>query len=125
MIQPFAPIEIALKEVLEQWYPDKVGGDMSFEAGEGLYIMVGLVDGHTTKLGGEWVVDIDIFADDYATAIEAASDIEAKLLDGAHRGGGMILDGIYQSLTARPMPWDDDNVTRLGAVYGMTARRSG
>lgn len=129
-INPFPLIEVAVKDVIEQKYPlsdGKVGGDLSYESGQDLYVFVGLVpgSGSTDETTGEWAVDIEVFAPSYASAMTHSLALEALLLPGRHATSSMILDNVYQNTSPSERPWDDDSVFRVGATYVFTGRRSG
>ena len=126
---PFPMIELALKELIVARFPDaedKLGGDLSFESGDGLYVWYGLVGGSTDQLEGEWVVDIDVFGDSYGSAMDAALELEAGLLGKTYaRTELMRIDNISQNEAPVERPWDDEQVFRIGATYVFTARRTG
>ena len=127
---PFPMIEIALKELIVERFPEadgKLGGDLSYERGDGLYVWYGLVPGGaSTATDGEWIVDIDVFADSYAAAMQAALELEAGLLGKTYgRTSEMRIDSITQNESPAERPWDDDAVFRIGATYVFTARRPG
>lgn len=129
MTNPFPMVEKAVKELVEDVYPaavGKVGGDLSYERGDGLYVWIGLIPtGGTTQIDGEWVLDIDVFGDSYATAMTHALALEALLVGPKHVTSVMRLDNCYQNVGPAERPWDDDSVYRIGATYVFTARRSG
>jgi hypothetical protein len=122
-------VEMALKELIEAKYPaadGKVGGDLSYSPGDGLYVWIGLIaGGQTTETSGEWIVDIDCFGDTYASAMTHALAIEAKLHERRHVTSTMRLDNTYQNAGPAERFWDDDKVFRIGATYIFTARRPG
>lgn len=127
---PFPMIELALKELLVERFPEaenKLGGDLSYERGQGLYVWYGLVPGgSSTATEGEWIVDIDTFGDSYAAAMQASLELEAGLLGKTYgRTSQMRIDSITQNESPTERPWDDDAVFRVGATYVFTARRPG
>lgn len=126
---PFGMIELAVKELIETKYEPaqgKVGGDLAYEAGQDLYVWIGLVPGgSTTQIDGQWTVDIDCFGPDYASAMRAALDLEAVLVGPRHVTSVMRLDNCYQNMGPSERPWDDESVFRIGATYVFTARRTG
>lgn len=127
MAQPFEMVEKAVKELIEARYEaaqGKVGGDMSFEAGEGFYVWIGLVPGGSTnETQGEWVLDIDVFGDAYGTAMGHALGVEGALIGSRLHTPTMRLDNCYQNEGPAERPWDDESVYRIGATYTFTARR--
>lgn len=127
MVQAFTPIEEAIREVIEQWYPGKTGGDLSYERGDGLLIVISQVPGagRTDETSGQWTIDLDVFGDEYLPTMDICLDIEAKLIGQAHRTTNMIIDKIVQTMAPASLPWEDSSVTRLGSGYVLTARRRG
>lgn len=125
----FASIELAVKELIEDRYEfarGHIGGELSYQHGDGLYVWFGLVAGQTDQLEGSWAVDIDVFADSYGQAMQHALGVEAALLGRRYgRTSVMRLDSITQNEAPVERPWDDDSVFRVGATYAFTARRSG
>lgn len=129
-IQPFPMVEKAVKELIETAYPaaaGKVGGDLAYEAGDDLYVYIGLVPGGTSdEIEGLWILDVDVFAASYAVAMTHALALEPLLLArGGHVTSVMRLDSVSQNGSPAERPWDDDTVFRIGATYVFTARRSG
>lgn len=128
MTREFGMIEIAVRKLLELRRPDLVGhtgADLSYEQGDGYYVWIGLVGGNTTQIEGDWAVDIDVFADDYQTAMRLALSIESLLLNRPYgRTTEMRIDSITQNEAPVERPWDADEVFRIGATYAFTARRS-
>lgn len=127
-IQPFPMIELAIKELIEAKYPaaeGKVGGDLSYKRGDGLYVHVALVGGAGDDRFGTWVVDIDTFAATYSAAMGASLDLEAILLVRRHVTSIMRLDNTTQNEVPTERPWEDDSAFRVGATYVFTARRPG
>lgn len=130
MVQPFPNIEKIVKAVIETEYAPaagKVGGDLAFEPGSGLYVYVSHIagSGHTTATGGEWGLDIDVFADSYGDAMNHALAIEAMLLEGPHRTDNLIIDVSTETMAPCELPWEDETVTRIGSIWVFTARRRG
>lgn len=127
MTTAFPLIEQAVKELIETKYPaadGKVGGDLSYDQGEGLYVWLGLVPGGSTdQIEGLWVLDIDCFGDDYSTVMTHALALEAALIGPRHVTSVLRLDNCYQNQAPAERPWDDDRVYRIGAIYTFTARR--
>ena len=128
-VTPFPMIERALKELIVQRYPaaeGRLGGDLSFESGDGLYVWYALVGGSSDQIEGEWIVDIDVFGDSYGAAMDAALALEAGLLGKTYaRTELMRIDNISQNEVPVERPWDDELVFRIGATYVFTARRTG
>lgn len=127
-IQPFAPIEVAAKEMVEARYPaaaGKVGGDLSY-SGTGLYVWIGLIPGagQADQKFGQWALDIDVFGTDYMETMQQALDIEAALLPGRFTGSAMVVDLVTGGGPSE-VPWDDETVYRISGLYTFTARRSG
>lgn len=127
MTVAFTPIEKAVQEVIETWHPGKTGGNLSYTRGDGLLIVISLVPGagRTDQVNGEWTVDLDVFGDNYLDTMGVALDLEAKLLGAPFVTSGMIVDSSFQTISPAPLPWEDDEVTRLGLGFVFTARRKG
>lgn len=130
-IQPFGPIEAAVKELVEAKYPvaaGKVGGDLSYTSDQELYVWIGLLPGggNTDEIEGTWAVDIDVFGNAYMTAMNHALELEAVLLTpGGHVTPTMRVDRVFQNAGPAEGPWDDDAAYRISATYVFTARRRG
>ena len=128
-IKPFPLVEMAVKELIETKYgvsEGRVGGDLSYSRGDEFYVWIALVPGGgTTEIDGEWVLDIDVFADTYSDSMSHALALEAILLERRHATSVMRLDRTYQNEAPSERPWDDDSVYRIGATYVFTARRPG
>ena len=124
-------IEKALRELIDTKMEDvsreQIGGDLSYDAvTDPFYIWIGLVTGSTTAVDGQWVIDIDVFDNDYTQAMDRALALEAILLArGGHWTSLMRLDNVTQNEAPVSRPWDDENAYRVGATYSFTARRSG
>ena len=129
MTTPFPMIEKAVKALIETKYPEsegKVGGDLSYQAGDGFYVWIGLVPGGgTTQTEGQWTLDIDVFADTYAQAMGRALMIEAHIVGSRHVTEVMRIDTCTQNQAPSERPWDDEQTYRVGGTYTFTARRSG
>lgn len=127
-INPFPIVEMAVKELIETRYEPadgKVGGDLSYNRGDGLYVWIGLVPGGVaTEVDGEWNLDIDVFSDTYGEAMNHALKLEAILLERRHATSVMRLDRTHQNEVPSERPWSDDEVYRIGATYVFTARRT-
>ncbi len=128
MTAAFQMIEKAVKEVIEAAYPaaaGATGGDLNYNTGDALWVLVGLVGGSTTSVDGAWAVDIDVLAPTYGEAMGHALAIEAALVDRRHVATGMIIDRCVQNEAPSERPWDDESASRVGSAYVFTARRSG
>lgn len=129
MTTPFPMIEKAVKALIETKYVESVGkvvGDLSFMPGGGFRVWIGLVPGGgSTETDGEWIMDIDVFADSYAEALGRSLALEALLIGARHVTGVMRIDNIYQNEAPTERPWDDERASRVGSTYTVTARRSG
>ena len=125
---PFPMIEKAVKELIETKYPaanGKVGGDLSYVAGDGLYVRIALIPGgRSDRVNGQWSLDIETFGDTYSSAMQSSLDLEAVLVGPRHVTSVMRLDNCYQNSSPSERPWDDDAVYRVGAIYVFTGRRS-
>lgn len=126
---PFPMIEKALKSLIETKYAEadgKVIGDLSYVPGGGFRVWIGLVPGGgSDQTEGEWIVDIDVFADTYTEAMGRALVLETHLIGARHVTEVMRIDNVYQNETPTERPWDDEQSYRVGSTYTVTARRSG
>lgn len=139
-IPSFGSIEEAIKALLLASYEplvalgddagDHIGGDLSFEPGDGWYIRIDKTAGRTDRFGGDFVVDIEVFGDSsigYLATESHALDIEALLLGYPHvvevEDRKVVFDEVSQNALPDELPWEDDTVTRMGATYVITARR--
>lgn len=140
-IKSFGSIERALEKFLLQHYqplvdlgPDadgRVGGELAFDpATMPWYIRIDKVGGRSDRLEGDFVVDIEVFGArsvGYVNTESHALDIEALLLGYPHvvevDGRRVVFDTVSQNTLPDELPWEDDEVTRLGATYVITARR--
>jgi hypothetical protein len=127
MTEPFQMVEKAIRELIETRYPvaeGKVGGDLDFTSGQGaFYVFIGLVDGSTDQIEGEWIVDIDVLADRYSQAMQTSLALEAILVGPRHVTPTMRIDNCYQNQAPHELPWDDESSYRVGGTYVFTARR--
>lgn len=128
-MQPFPMIEKAVKALIETKYAEadgKVIGDLSFTPGDGFRIWLGLVPGGGSgEVDGEWVVDVDVFADTYNEAMGRSLMLETHLIGARHVTEVMRIDNCYQNEAPSERPWADEQSFRAGATYTFTARRSG
>lgn len=126
---PFPIIEKALVEVITRDYAPssgKVFGELQQPPANDWIIVIGVIPGGSAdELFGTWYVDVDVLGWDPITVREVANDIEPILLRRGIRATTMRLDDAFQNIGPAERPWDDDNVIRIGATYGFTARRSG
>lgn len=128
-MQPFPMIERAMKALIETKYPEadgKVIGDLSFTPGDGWAVWLGLVPGGgADAVEGEWIIDVDVFADSYTEAMGRSLMLETLLIGARHVTEVMRIDNVYQNETPVERPWNSEAVYRVGATYTVTARRSG
>lgn len=131
-VKPFGSIELAVKALLVDGYEpateDNVGGSLDYQVGQGLYIRVDKVPGgRSDRFGGDFVVDLEVFGVNYLETESHALDIEALLLGYPHvvevDGRTVVFDEVSQNSGPDELPWEDDEVSRLGATYVITARR--
>lgn len=137
-IKAWGPFLRGVKALLETSLPDitglpeadrdgRVGGDFSFERKDGWYIRLGLIDSTSDRIGGQFVFDLEVWGDDYADAESRANRVDALILGYPHvvevDDYKWVFDTVSQNTGPRELPWEDDEVTRLGATYVITARR--
>jgi hypothetical protein len=111
---------------------ERVGGEMpgALEPTD-WYIRIDRVPGgRTDSFEGTFVVDVEVFSQDYLNAERIASDIEGLLLAHGYHvviadGKRWVLDDVFQNTGVADLPWSgDDDTYRLAATYAFTARRS-
>lgn len=126
--QPFKLIEQAVKELIVTEYAPpagSVGGDPGYKHGDDLFIWISLIPGGSTdQVYGEWILDIDVLAPNYGDAMRHSLALEAILVGPRHSTSVMRIDNVYQNEGPAERPWDDEQVSRVGATYVFTARRS-
>ena len=138
-IRPFASIDRALLALLVAQplqiddtttaVPEaQVGGDFAYQPTMPWYIRIDKVPGGSSdRFGGQFIVDIEVFAADYLLAESVAFAIEALLLGYPHvvevDGRKVVIDDVSQNASPAELPWEDDSVSRLGSTYVLTARR--
>lgn len=128
-MKPFPMIEKAVKALIETRYAEadgKVIGDLSYQRGDGFAVWIAIVPGGTSdQIEGEWVVDVDVFADSYTDAMGRSLMLESHLIGARHVTEVMRIDNVYQNEAPAERPWEAEDVYRVGATYTFTARRSG
>ena len=129
-MQPFPMIEKAVKALIETRYPEAEGhttGELSYAFGKGWRVYIALVPGGggADEIEGEWVVDVDVFADTYTEAMGRSLMLETFLIGARHVTDVMRIDNGYQNETPSERPMVGDRGFRVGATYTFTARRSG
>jgi hypothetical protein len=132
-IKPFGSIELAVRELLlanvTDATPEQVDGDFAYDpATMPFFIRIDKVPGTSTdRFGGDFAIDVEVFGVNYLEVESQALDIEALLLGYPHvvRVGDLtwVFDEVTQNSSPNELPWEDDEVTRLGATYVITARR--
>ena len=138
-VKPFGSIETALKALLLAKYPPlvdlgsaaaaRVGGDLAYDAATmDFYIRLDKVPGgRNDRFGGAFIVDVEVFGVNYLETESRSLDIEALLLGYPHvvevGDKTWVFDTVSQNTGPDDLPWEDDEVSRLGATYVITARR--
>lgn len=135
-VKPFSRIERSLLLLLVQKYPGLegsdawVGGDFAYDAATmPWYIRIDKVPGGATdRLEGDFIIDLEVFSNDYDQAESVAFDLEALALGYPHvvevDGRRVVFDSVVQNVGVADLPWEDDSTYRLGATYVITARRA-
>ena len=81
MTNPFPLVELAVRElVIADCRSPRTGSAATCPTSpvEPYYVWFGLIPGGSTnEIEGEWVLDIDVFDDDYTDAMNVALDLEA------------------------------------------------
>lgn len=115
-------------EVLEG-VDTRIGGEFP-RVVDDFYVRLDRVPGgRATSFEGDFVVDIEVFSEDYLRAEDISEDIEVLLLaHGYHTvvsgGKKWVFDGIFQNTAITDLPWaGDDDTHRLMATYALTVRR--
>lgn len=137
-VKPFTSIERAALALLERDFvhesealsahPERVGGDFAFKKAMPWYIRIDKVPGGSSDyLQGDFVLDIEVFSGDYATAESVAFGVEALLLGYPHvvevDGRKVVFDSVTENQGPADIPWEDESVHRLLATFVITARR--
>lgn len=109
----------------------RVGADWPREIDD-FYIRIDrAAGGRSSSFEGDFIVDLDVFSEDYLRAEDISEDIEVLLL--AHGIVSVVsddrkwtFDGIFQNRGITDLPWDgDDDTHRLSSTYAFTVRRGG
>jgi len=137
-LRPMSRIEVVVRELLMtalagvRELPREearlvVGGDFGHTAAQDYYIRVDRVDGRTDRFEGSYIVDVEVFAGNPHVAESRSLDIEALLLGYPHvvevEGRSVTIYEVSQNSTPDELPWEDDEVTRLGATYVFNVKR--
>ncbi len=138
-IKPLTSIEPAVKAFLLANYPPLValdpdaaaalvGGDLAYDPEtQDFYIRIDKVYTQADRFEGDFTVDIEVFGVNYLETESRSLDIDALLLGYPHvvegEDGIVVFDRVSQNTGPDELPWEDDEVSRLGATYVITARR--
>lgn len=106
----------------------RVGGLFDYDGSTPWYVRIDRIFSQSGQLEGVFTYDIEVFAPADGTLAESVSDdLEALLLGYPHvvevEDETFVFDTVFQNSGRRPLPWEDESVTRLGATYAITARR--
>lgn len=139
VIKPFGSMERALKAFLIASLPDlvaldpdaadaRVGGDLAFNKRTmDWYIRIDKVSSTADRFEGDFTIDVEVFSGNYLDAESRSLDIDALLLGYPHvvrvEDQTVVFDKVFQNAGPDDLPWEDDEVSRLGATYVITARR--
>jgi len=134
-VKKFGAIELALLALLVrdldvlEGSEVRVGGDFPTSVDD-FYIRIDKVPGGgNTSFEGDFLVDIEVFSEDYLRAEDISEDIEVLML--AHGVTSVVagdqkwvFDGIFQNRGIADLDWDGgDDTHRLSASYSFTVRR--
>ena len=131
-VKPFSSIERAMLEIIvrDAEVPrEQVGGDFGFDpATMDYYVRIDRVPGgSSTGLQGDFIIEIEVFGQNYGAAESLAFRLEALALGYPHvvevDGRKTVFDTVSQNAGVADLPWEDDSTYRLGATYVITARR--
>jgi hypothetical protein len=132
---PFPSVERALMALILNLETDTpldpawVGGDFAFDpATMPWYIRLNQVPGgRGGQLAGDFVIDVEVFGQDYLATESVAFALDALVLGYPHvvevDGRKVVLDEVFQNMGPAALPWEDDSVFRFGATYSITIRR--
>jgi hypothetical protein len=135
-VQPFGSVERAVMALLVRDYAPltgleaRIGGEFPDSTLDQWYVRVDKVSGgRTDSFGGDFLVDVEVFSQDYLNAEKIALDIEALMLAHGYHvvladGKRWVIDDVQQNIGVADRPWDgDDDTYRMSASYALTARR--
>lgn len=105
-----------------------VGGKLAFDPRtQPFYIRLDQVYQSGNLFEVEAIIEPEVFGVNYWEVESRCLDIERLLLGYPHvvevEDRKVILDKVTQSNNLVRLPWEDDDVVRLGATYVITARR--
>lgn len=139
-IRAFGSIENALREFLYTRYQPlvdmtdasarraAVGGSLAYDPEtQPFYIRIDRLPGNMTRFEGDFPIEVEVFASQYRIAESHALAIEALMLGYPHRvevdGSLWVFDRVFQNVGIDELPWEDDETSRLGSTFVITARR--
>jgi hypothetical protein len=135
-VTPFGSVERAIMALFVRDYApltgldERIGGEFPGDV-DGWYIRLDRVPGgRTDSFGGTFVLDLEVFSQDYINAEKIAHDLEAIMLSHGYHvvvadGKRWVFDDVFQNQGVADLPWDgDDDTYRLGSTYALTARRA-
>lgn len=140
-IKPFGSVESALRALLLVGLPtlataktdwtaldeQLVEGDFLYEASMPFFIRLDKVSSSADRFEGDFIVDVEVFGVNYLETESRSLDIESLLLGYPHvvevGSQKWVFDSVFQNTGPDELPWEDDEVSRLGATYVITARR--
>jgi hypothetical protein len=140
IVKPFSSIERALKalivrdgliveDVATPVPSELVGGDFGYDpAIMPWYIRIDKVPGGAAdRFQGDFVIDLEVFGQDYLATESIAFALDALVLGYPHvievEDRKVVFDDVTQNVGPADLPWEDDSTYRLGATYVITARR--
>lgn len=133
ILEPYPDIAAAVMLLVEQWYPDEFAPrDGRFRTGRVFppnvqndlpFCRVQDIGGNDDGLTDRPLIDVDILAPSFAEARRLAVGVQARLLGYPWRAGTTVLDQVRTAMRPHAVPWDDDNIHRYYASYGISARR--
>lgn len=128
-IRPFAPIERAVRDLIQRDFtplPEGIGRDLPGDF-VGTYVRIERTGGSADRIQGDFLLDIEVFHTSYSRAESTLSALGALLLGYPHTvevdGRRVTFDRVVENVGPQEIPWEDDNVYRLHAMYVITARR--
>lgn len=129
-LEPFAPAEDVLLDLLIAGFPDDIKGSgtqlADVDAEHTPFVLAQRVGGPSTRLNSYPLLDLEVFAPTRAAAVSLSERISAFLLGyprSVETGGRfVVIDMVEETRPPVELPWDD-NMRRIGATYQISVRR--
>jgi hypothetical protein len=140
-VKPFSSMERAVLTLIEREgltlldgthlpVPEaQVGGDFGYDPDVmPWYIRIDKVPGGSAdRFQGDFVIDLEVFGQDYFLTESVAFALGALVLGYPHvvevDDRKVVFDDVTENVGPADLPWEDDSTYRIGATYVITARR--